>query len=750
MSEVKLTIYPTSSMYYNKDSSYGVFRFKTYDGIESKALSRVPLFLNEEVEYEGVLVGNMPDLLIDNKYTIIAKEVLNRKYNNYQFELIKIEQQIPKSEYEKKQFLKFLLTEKQATTLLDAYPDIIERIIENKKVDLNKTKGIKEKTFEIIKDKVLENYVMMDMLNYLSPYNITYNKIVKIVKKFESPLIAKQAIQDNFYILTGIDGFGFKTADKIALKLNANLEISEERTLAFVEWTLKELSSGEGHTWVSHDKLIGLARSTVPKCVNIIKSILKNENDKYSNIFYIDNDKIGLVKFYRNESKIIEELDRVNESENIFTDIDSDKVKQYIKIIEDKQGFQFTKEQNKAILSILDNNVVIISGNAGSGKTSVINGIVQVIEKFYQYPKIGQCALSAKASQRMYEVTGRNSKTIHRLLAYGKDGFEFNESQLLPYDVVIADEFSMNNIHISLSLFKAIRNNSKLILVFDYAQLPPIGAGAIAHDLLEYSNYTKFKFSKVHRQAQDSGILSDANKIRVQENPIIKLEPKISHGVKNDMQYRFFKDRDKMHKFAVKAYEGAIKKYGIDNVNIICPRKDVVKNSVYFFNEDLQSIVNDKSGYSITYGKKTYYIGDRVIHKKNDYKKNVFNGETGTIEKIYGKTMIVNYGYDIYEMMEKGNKVYKYVEYQKEELGTIDLSYASSIHSFQGSQIDIAIIVLDNTHHMLLDSTILYTAITRAAKQCLLIAEPNAFKKCIRTNHGNSRDTFLSFLLKKA
>lgn len=751
MNAVNLKLKPTRMRYYNDNTNYGVYDFSTSTRIQSKAISQSFDDKKEDEFGVGVIVGCMPELLLGYEYNITAKEVYNKKYNSHQLEFIESKQDIPKDNFKKKQFLKFILTDIQAKTLLEVYPDIIEKVINNEEIDLTKTKGIKEYTFERIKTKIIENYVLFDILNYLSPYGIKYNQIKKIVKGFSSPLIAKQEIKNNFYILTELDGFGFKTADKIALKINKDLRKSKKRAIAFISWYLNDIAKQEGHTWVNKNKLINVARGNIKECVNIVKKIIGEESKEYKHKFFINDKIIGLQKFYRQEQSIIQELTRIDTGKNEFENIDKSKVIEYVQEIEKKQGFNFTEEQKKSILSVIDNNVIILSGSAGSGKSSCLNGIVQVIENFKNESYVAQCALSAKAAQRIYEITGRQAFTIHRLLSYDGTKFRHNEKFKMSYDVIIADEFSMNNIWISLSLFKAVKDGAKLILVFDNAQLPPIGAGAVANDLLEYSNFAKFKLTKVHRQAEDSGILKDANLVRVQKNPINKLEPSISHGVENDMRYKFIKDRDKIHKFAINAYKSAVDKFGIDNVALICPRKDIVTNSVAYFNQELQEIINTKTSTSeeITFGNKIYRENDKVIHKKNNKEKNIYNGETGYIKEIINNTVIVDYGYDIYRLMEDGIKEKKYVEYKREELDEIDLAYTSSIHSYQGSQIDVVIIVLDNTHYMLLDSTILYTAITRAVKNCLLIVEPNAFNTCIKTNKGNNRNTFLSFLLQQ-
>lgn len=743
--EITLKIIPTQCRFYNSNNGWGVFDFfsdykEEYN--KTKALSCDPF---DEKTY-GTLVGNMPELNLTQEYTIKAKEIYNKKFDSWQFELISISQDIPNSLTEKKRFLNFFLTENQTNVLLEAYPNIIKMIAEDnlEGIDLNKTKGIKEATFKGIKDKIYENYVLMDIINYLSPYGVTYNKIKKIVDKYQSPLLAKQKILENFYILTEVEGIGFKTADNIALKINPDLKVSNKRLIAFIDYTLKEVGENDGHTWISHAHLMSKIRSTIPECSNLFKKFIRNEEEcEERDKYYISENRIGLLKAFEQERDIKAFLDKINKSTNFMDNINLEDVERSIKKTESIQGFEYTEQQREAVKAIVNNNILIIGGKAGSGKTSVVKGIVTLIEELFPEKIIAQCALSARAARRMYEVTARPSYTIHKLLAWKEGRFQYNELCPLPHDVIVADEFSMNNLSISLSLFKAVKQGAKLILVFDYAQLPPIGNGAVAYDLLEHSNYVRHKFEKVHRQAEKSGILKDANLIRLMKNPIKKLESSLVHGELKDMIYKFFPSRDKIHDFATKAYLDAIDKFGLENVMLISPRKDKVENSVEIFNKDIQeTYITEKVNY-FDFGKIRYYVGDRVIHKINNYNKNVVNGELGVVVSVSKDCIIVDYGFDIYQLMENGYEIKKLVTYTREDIHELSLGYASTIHSAQGSQADIVIIALDNTHHILLDATMLYTAITRASKKCLLIAEPSAFKRCISNNKTIDRQTHL-------
>ena len=765
---------PIVKLFYNENNNYGIYKIKLTDEeymhIENIAEKEAIEALEEDFNndcYYAIICGSMQSLDLYTNYKFECSVKYNKKYSNYQFFVYKATLNVPKTITEQEDFLKVLVTENQAKNLLAVYPDIVEKIINGgEDIDLDKIPCIGESTFGKIKTKIIDNYIISDLLSTLAPLGITYNQIKKISTLSTNPVLLKQQLNKNPYILTQVNGLGFKKVDGIALKINSKLKISKLRSLEFIKYVLEDMADSIGHTWVEKIDIIERARKNIPECLNIIKEII-DTNDFDNSIFYIEGDKIGLMRNYKIEKNIYQDLNRINNSEFNFEPISEDELNNIILNLEQKQGFVYSEEQKDIIKKSNNksNNVIIVSGSAGSGKSTVLKGILSVIssmkcieknedEIFHTQPCISQCSLSAKAAIRMQETTGRPASTIHRLLVFQKNGFAYNRNCKLMDDVIIVDELSMNNISICNSLFQAVKNGCKLILVFDHAQLPPIGAGAVAYDLLEYSNFIKVKFTEIHRQAKSSGILVDANSVRVQKNPIKKLEQKIIHGELRDMRYVFSTNRNEMRKYAVKQFFNALNKYGIDDVSIITPRKNTVVNSAL----EVNKIIQDKylplnKTEEMKMGNKSFRIGDKVIHRKNNSDQNVFNGEIGYVFNIdYEidknnnkiKTLYVKYKDFI------GLEDYKIVKYSSlEEFNQLELGYTLTTHSMQGSQAKAIIILLDNTHYNLLDNTMLYTAITRAEKHCMLIAEPGAFKRCILVNKTVIRQTFLKRFFKK-
>ena len=273
--------------------------------------------------------------------------------------------------------------------------------------------------------------------------------------------------------------------------------------------------------------------------------------------------------------------------------------------------------------------------------------------------------------------------------------------------------------------------------------MPPIGFGNIFSDLLDRKEIFNInELTKVLRQAEKSGILMDANKIREGINPIKQAELKIIHGELQDMYYMFRNERDTLNSIAIKTYLKTIEEDGLDDTIIIVPRKKDCINSTREINIRIQDILIDNTKSYLKYGNIKYKLGAKIIQRTNDYDKNVFNGEIGYIVDIFKERERDN-DYNMFSVEYPGSKI---IHYTKNELDQIDFAYALTVHLVQGSGYKTIIGIVDNTHTILLDACLLYTLLTRAKKKALLLAEPSAFIKCIKNNKSITRQTWLKEL----
>ena len=687
----------------------------------------------------SMLVGNMQQLYLGSEYEVIATLDYNAKYKSYQYKPKIVTSVAPKSDEQQRIFLSSILTEKQTDTLLEKYPNIVEEMINGTdNVNLAELKGIGEYTYNSIKEKVLDNYVISDILILLQPLGVKYPTIKRLLMGEPNPALLKEKLIDNPYIMLDIRGFGFKTVDGLALKLNPEIKISAKRTYAFIKYYFKETGNSQGHTWVTIETLENAMRDNIPECLEIFNTIVQNEKER-SIILHFDGEKVGLKEYYQLEQDIFDILKSVQSFPALK--IEDEHIKNGIEQAENEQGFTLTDEQREIVLKSLNDNVCIIVGFAGTGKTTISRALLNIYKQA-DY-SISCCALSAKAAQRITEATGMPSSTIHRLLGYSPQGFTRNHLNPLSADVILVDEGSMINSYVFHALISAVKEGAKIIICGDNRQLPPIGYGNIFGDLLVKTDcFSISRLTKVLRQAEKSGILMDANKIRSGQYPIEQPELKIVNGELQDMTYMFRDTREGLQNIAVKGFLKAVEQDGMDEVVIITPRKEHCENSSLEINKKIVEILFDKHEKCMKLGQREYYVGAKVMQMDNNYEKNVFNGEIGYITDIRdiqeGKEKTVQFTVEF-----KLNDQIKKVIYSRSELDQLDLAYAMTVHKSQGSGSKTVIIITDMTHYTLLDTCLLYTAITRAKKRCLLLSEPSAFKMCMNNNKSKSRQTWL-------
>lgn len=566
-------------------------------------------------------------------------------------------------------------------------------------------------------------------------------------------------------------GFGWKRVDKIAEKLNPEAKVSTQRLISYCNYALEEIANASdgGHTWiyinnpmdVKHS-MAHLIRDNVPECQPVVKDYFETERqltkDKGCGTkFYVDDEKIGLARYYNSEKSILYHLNRINNGDHLtpYRDFE-ESIQKTDKWMSDRVGEEvhLTDEQKDAIKATLDNDVVILTAHAGAGKSTTIRGIIDL----WEGKEIACCALAAKAAIRINELSGQGASTIHRLLEFSQGMFQRNENNPLTADLVIVDECSMINISLFLNLLKAIPNKSKLILVFDDAQLPAIGAGSVAKDLLG-STFCIKRLTKIHRQAAKSGIKIDANKVRKQIDVFAEdydfageLPKHIVHGEKNDMHYYNLRERLDIHAQALDIYRSLLsdlsKKVNPNEITIIVPMKSNMENCTDSFNQEIQEILLKDEKQFIINGKysdragspRIFKKGCRIIRRKNDYEKMVFNGEIGTLTEITP---------DLSEFKVKFDDDREII-FKSKELASFDLAYALTVHSMQGSENRIIIFVMDSRHNILLDSTLFYTAITRAREENYIVFQPSAYKAALTNDKVCARQTFLPLLMNQS
>lgn len=742
----KFTAIITYEQYYSDDSTWGVFGFSTKDDIPffTKPTKTFDPFDDNNSANDtddkkmSKLAGKMQHLVVGGEYVVKARYKKDKKYGD-QYTPIAIYAIIPQSRETQLLFLKSMIPEWMADNLINAYPNVVNDVANGtlKTIDYNLVKGVREITWNKIKEKIINNYLISDIISMLKPIGVTYAMIKKLLSEEPNPVLLKQELEKNPYIMTKIDGIGFRKCDDLALKLKPELIDSTQRLVAFIQYYFKDLGESKGHTWCSEKILRAAISNNIYECCNKVDWLLEN-ND----FLHIDNGRIGLKYYYDIEMQIYHLILNKSQIETTIN-ISDEAIDKAIKHAEEEQGFDYVVEQLDTIHKSLHRTVSLITGKAGTGKTSIMRAIVKAyMENNYM---MTASALSAMAAQRITEATEFPAMTIHRTLGcQGLNDFTYNKDNHLITDVAFLDEGSMVNASLFLHWLEAIGDNTRIIISGDHKQLPPIGFGNVFSDLIEmFDDSVVSKLVKPMRQAEKSGILVDANKIRENINPISeKLQPRIIHGELQDMYYMFRTNRQSLFNIAVKTFIKSVESDGIDNVVIAVPRRKDCLNSTNEINKVIQNELLGDVLESIEGFDTTFKLGAKVMQTVNDYDKNVFNGEIGYVTKISER-------YDGKKKEEYCEVTYtdifgkdKIIEYTKKELAALDLAYAMTVHKLQGAGRKTVIGIIDNTHHQLLDNCMLYTLLTRAKKRCLLLAEPEAFLQCIRTSHNN-RNTWM-------
>lgn len=666
------------------------------------------------------------------------------------------------------------------------YDNPLKLIADHDLEALKKVKGIGDKIVQRIIRDFEDNKDLTGVYIELDKLGLTNNLIDKILAFYKSPDLAVKTVKRTPYDLIKIDGIGFNTADKIALKTGIEFN-SIERIKAFIVYFLK-LQGESGHSYITAKELnynifktLGTPDELVVKYTedyktargyetdnNVSQAIFELKEEKEINIEESENKserRVYLTFYYNLEKKIAYHLKRILNGKNNFRIENFD---EKIKMTEQIQGFEFTDEQIAGIKLGLKSQVCLITGLAGSGKTSLVTGILSVLNEY----TFAQTALSGQAAARMQEVTGEDGKTIHRLLGYNpklQEEFTYNEKNPLPYDIIILDEISLVGGSIFLSLLKAIPTGTKLYMLGDPGQLEAIGPLNLAADMIESKEIPTVELKKVHRQAQKSGILTTAYDIRNQIQIIddYGFEGTEVRGELKDMVLEITQDKEEDSDLAIryfkKYYESSLVNKDIMKIQAISPVKERGESCVFKLNNRIQNLVNPKTSYTnfINIKKKSedkdlsFEIreGDKVMCIKNNYKalasrdmdseitSSIFNGWKGLVTEINSIYTVVNFPLASVEEIIIPNK----------ELGNyIMLGYCSTTHKIQGDSSEVVIGVIDySTPPIMLTSQLVYTLITRAKMMCILIAQNTALRKAISTNFVSSKRTFLKEMLEK-
>ena len=602
-----------------------------------------------------------------------------------------------------------------ATRIADFFKEKTLDIIENDVEKLIEVEGVGKKRVDMIAKGWEEQKAIKDIMIFLQSHNISNTYAIKIYKKYGDK--SNKVVKENPYQLTyDIWGIGFKTADKIGKSLGYE-DQNPVRVKAGILYVLNE-ASDDGHVYLPQSELVKRCNTILNVDLNESSPIL--EEMVSEDLIIKKNEKIYLPPFYYAEVGITNKVKSLS-LEN--KDISSLRIKS----LRIKKGY-FSEEQLEAIRKSLKYRISILTGGPGTGKTTTLIGIVDIHKQLKN--KIMLAAPTGRAAKRMNEVIGFEAKTIHRLLEYkpSNNQFIYNNENPLQTDLLVIDEVSMIDTILMNNLLKAVSAKTILILVGDVDQLPSVGAGNILRDMIGSEIIPVTNLSKIFRQAEKSQIIVTAHRINK------GLFPDITSGRDSDFFFIEEEDNEQIPPMILDLCKRRLpKKYGFNHVKdiqVLTPmyRGDTGANNL---NNLLQEELN-QNDIVFQRGGRHYKKNDKVMQLRNNYNKEVFNGDLGFIHRVIIENQVMEINFND-----------RIVEYDFSELDEITLAYAVSVHKSQGSEYPCVILPLTTSHYMMLQRNLLYTAITRASQLMVIIGTKKALAIAIKNNKVQKRYTSL-------
>ena len=702
---------------------------------------------------EMTIVGYLPFVNIGDTLKIYGRTVNHQEYGE-QFKVENFEKTEPKTV----EALEIYLASGSikgigpatAKKIIKKFGEETIDVLKNNPEKLAVISGISHEKAIQIGECFNENWELWGIVRFLEQFGISASLAKKIYKDLGKDAV--EIIKKNPYILVDkVRGIDFKKIDQMAMDIGIEVE-NDYRVQSGIKYSLS-LISNNGHCCTIKENLIEFVKNLLGIPKKIIENEIINLKVKEEIIIEKRNENeewIYLSSFYKAEDNIATRIALLDNSDNHKKIANFNKE---LKIIEDKIDIELSDKQIEAIKAVNDNNVCIITGGPGTGKTTVIKTIIELYKN--KKKKVVLCAPTGRAAKRMTEMTGEDAKTLHRLLEIGKTGDESQEIdidlnvQMIDGDVVIVDEMSMVDLFLMNYLMKALYIGTKLVLVGDVDQLPSVGPGSILKDIINSEKITTIHLDKIFRQAAKSKIIQNAHRVNNGEYFIKKDE---IPDLYNDFFYINEINQDKILENVLSLCNGRLEKYGnyefFKNIQIISPTKKGTLGTKEL-NQELQKLLNPKKlgKHERQIGNTIYRVGDKVMQIKNNYdiswnKANengmgVFNGELGRIIDIDSSDGAVQVRFDDD----------KEVWYEYADLEQLEHAYAITVHKSQGSEFDVVIIPIAQSSHMLLTRNLLYTAITRAKKLLIIIGNDKIVKFMIQNADSKKRNTGLEYKL---
>ncbi len=694
-------------IFFSEESAYGVFKVSVKGTRE-----------------QTVIVGNLFDVN-EGDFLEVTGEVFNHPRYGEQIKVQSFKTILPE---DKEGMIKYLssgrikgIGKKTAEKIVNKFGTSTFEVLQNKTESLREIKGLKKSTVEEIKKNLKDNKTIRELTVKLAPYGIGNETIFKIYKEFGDDSF--EVLEQNAYILIErVRGVGFKIADTIAMGFGISRN-DVNRIKAGIHFLISRYEQQNGDLYVEESELtercaalLDVNPGEVGNCIDTM--VERNELVREE----VPGKVVLSYKNYAIEKMIAKSLFLLN-SRNI----DLAPIKVNFDYIFKKTSVELTEEQKKAVISAVNNRITIITGGPGTGKTTIIRAIIESLEKDGKAVLVA--APTGRAAKRIEETSFYQASTIHRMLKISPETRKFvhNEQNPLRADAIIVDEFSMVDFFIFYSLLKAISQHTRLIIIGDKDQLPSVGPGNVLRDIINCGYFNIIYLNRNFRQTRDSLIIENAYRINGSE-------PLIFKPYSEDLDFVYIKVNSESQALEkvlrIIEYHKNDYNFNSSDFQVLVPmyRGDAGIDNM---NSRIQSRFNPEP-FIIKKERAAYKRWDKVMQLKNNYEKEIFNGEQGIIADFNPEKKVLHVDFD-------GS----FVEYNGSELEELTLSYAVSVHKAQGSEYDMLILVLLPSHSIMLNRELFYTAVTRAKKRIFLISDETTIRRAVFNASPSVRKTLL-------
>jgi exodeoxyribonuclease V alpha subunit len=745
-----------SIVFRNEDNHYTVARFRLND---SGRLFRDDLM---------TIVGTLPGIHVGELLSVEGEWEHDPKYGR-QLHVTSFIQRLPASTEGIMRYLSSGLIKgigpKKAELIVNHFGEQTLAIIEQQPERLSEVKGIGAKDRERIIKAWIEQSEIKELHLFLQSHDVSINVATRVYKQYGKESI--KVIRENPYRLAqDVHGIGFRTADDIAIKLGLPYD-SVPRLATGLKYVLAQAANEDGHCFLLESDLLHRAATILkapPESLQPAMEQLRSDKDVFvenpaqlpllpperqlsfhsSEIDMLSQDELEetsvvqphvyFAPFWYAESGSVRLLHRLLHTASLLPPTTQQQWEKVFTLLKQNRNMHLTEKQREAVQMAYNNKVSILTGGPGTGKSTSLRALLMLLRN--RRVDVALAAPTGRAAKRLSEATGVEAKTLHRLLEYAPhdNSYQRNEENPLPYQFVIIDEFSMVDILLFYHLLKALPREAHLLLVGDADQLPSVGPGNVLRDLLRSEAIPTVRLVELFRQAQQSKIIVNAHRINAGQMPFTKIE------AKSDFFFMAEEDPVRVQQLVLDLVHRRLPaRYGfhaMTDIQVIAPMYKG-PTGVTSLNEQLQARLNPSSFAQVEWGGRLLRAGDKVMQMRNNYDKGVFNGDIGWIRSIDKDSATLKV-----EFLEEAGPLF--VTYEFHELDELMLAYAVTVHKSQGSEYPAVVLPLVTQHRMLLQRNLLYTAITRAKRFCVLVGQPYALEMAVRNDRVALRNTALA------